>query len=107
MDSHEERVYAAVRQTQERDAKQKMRERAKEISKLQRTQQLQQRSVAMSPMSGISSSPDSDELKIGSLASGGSTSGPSASSITSTIPARPKGMKLKAPTRNISFEDNE
>jgi len=40
MDSHEERVYAAVRQTQERDAKQKMREKAKELSKLQRTQQL-------------------------------------------------------------------
>jgi len=40
MDSHEERVYVAVRQTQERDAKQKMREKAKELSKLQRTQQL-------------------------------------------------------------------
>ena len=40
MDSHEERVYAAVRQTQEKEAKQKMREKAKELSKLQRTQQL-------------------------------------------------------------------
>jgi len=40
MDSHEERVYVAVRQTQEREAKQKMREKAKELSKLQRTQQL-------------------------------------------------------------------
>ena len=37
MDSHEERVYVAVRQTQEREAKQKMRERAKELSKQQRT----------------------------------------------------------------------
>ena len=48
MDSHEERVYAAVRQTQERDAKQKMREKAKELSKLQRTQQLNKPSQAFS-----------------------------------------------------------
>ena len=40
MDSHEERVYNAVRLTQERDAKQKMRERAKELSKQQRTMSL-------------------------------------------------------------------
>lgn len=39
MDSHEERVFEAVRQSQERDAKQKMREKAKELSRLQRTQQ--------------------------------------------------------------------
>jgi hypothetical protein len=31
MDSHEEKVYQAVRQTQEREAKQKMREKAKEL----------------------------------------------------------------------------
>lgn len=45
MDSHEERVYVAVRQTQEREAKQKMREKAKELSKLQRTQQLSKPSI--------------------------------------------------------------
>uniref|UniRef100_A0A182PD95 Coatomer subunit delta n=1 Tax=Anopheles epiroticus TaxID=199890 RepID=A0A182PD95_9DIPT len=33
MDSHEEKVYQAVRQTQEREAKQKMRERAKELQR--------------------------------------------------------------------------
>ena len=48
MDSHEERVFAAVRQTQEREAKQKMREKAKELSKLQRTQQLAQKSMMSS-----------------------------------------------------------
>lgn len=48
MDSHEERVFAAVRQTQEREAKQKMREKAKELSKLQRTQQLTQKSMMSS-----------------------------------------------------------
>ena len=31
MDSHEEKVYQAVRATQEREAKQTMRERAKEL----------------------------------------------------------------------------
>lgn len=34
MDSHEEKVYLAVRKTQERDAKQKMREKAKELQRL-------------------------------------------------------------------------
>lgn len=33
MDSHEEKVYQAVRQTQEREANQKMRERAKELQR--------------------------------------------------------------------------
>ena len=33
MDSHEEKVYQAVRQTQEREAKQKMREEAKKIQR--------------------------------------------------------------------------
>ena len=33
MDSHEEKVYNAVRQTQERDAKIKMREKAKELQR--------------------------------------------------------------------------
>lgn len=33
MDSHEEKVYQAVRQTQEREAKNKMREKAKEFQR--------------------------------------------------------------------------
>lgn len=33
MDSHEERVYEAVRKTQEREAKNKMREKAKELQR--------------------------------------------------------------------------
>lgn len=33
MDSHEEKVYQAVRQTQEREARQKMREKAKELQR--------------------------------------------------------------------------
>lgn len=45
MDSHEERVHNAVRQSQEKEAKQKMREKAKQLSKLQRTQQLNKRNA--------------------------------------------------------------
>ena len=33
MDSHEEKVYQAVRQTQEKEAKMKMREKAKELQR--------------------------------------------------------------------------
>ena len=103
MDSHEERVQQAVRQTQERDAKQKMREKAKELSKLQKTQQLQQRSIHQSPMTAASALlSDSDDLKIGSLASSANSS----HGTTSTIPARPKGMKLKAPTSSVNFDNN-
>lgn len=51
MDSNEERVFEAVRRTQERDAKQKMREKAKELSKMQRTQQSEKLKI----MSGIGS----------------------------------------------------
>ena len=60
MDSHEERVFEAVRKTQERDAKQKMREKAKELSKIQRTQQIERIRTGIggsgTGYSGISSS---------------------------------------------------
>ncbi|GAB6018804.1 Coatomer subunit delta [Chamberlinius hualienensis] len=49
MDSHEEKVYQAVRQTQEREAKQKMREKAKE---LQRARQEAAKRGIKSPGSG-------------------------------------------------------
>lgn len=98
MDSHEERVYAAVRQTQEREAKQKMREKAKEISKERRTAQLNQQRHSGNQMSSISS--------------GGHSTGPDITEplviptpvASSIAPVRPKGMKLKAPTRNFTFD---
>lgn len=64
MDSHEERVYVAVRQTQEREAKQKMREKAKELSRLQKTKQLSKGSPLMSPSatSPMSESKSGDNL---------------------------------------------
>lgn len=95
MDSHEERVFQAVRQTQEREAKQKMMEKAKELSKLQKTQALAARSAASSLSSstamGSGPSDPKPELEVGSRAMGAQPPPP----ITT---ARPKGssraMKL-------------
>ena len=57
MDSHDERIYEAVRKTQERDAKNKMREKAKELSKLQRTAAIDKiRGSSGGSMPGIGSS---------------------------------------------------
>ncbi|RWS09780.1 coatomer subunit delta-like protein [Dinothrombium tinctorium] len=86
MDSHEERVYVAVRQTQEREAKQKMREKAKELSKLQRTQQLGNKNVGSTITSSlpVSSTTDFREPTVGDRAIG--------SSISSSLPpSRPRG----------------
>lgn len=101
MDSHEERVYAAVRQTQEREAKQKMREKAKEISKERRTAQLNQQRHSSNQMSSLSSGGHSSNVDI---AEPQVIPTPAAASIA---PVRPKGMKLKAPTRNFTFDGEE
>ncbi|KAF0312368.1 Coatomer subunit delta [Amphibalanus amphitrite] len=53
MDSHEEKVYQAVRQTQEREAKQKMREKAKELQR--QKYEAQKRGVSSMSYSGGSS----------------------------------------------------
>lgn len=71
MDSHEEKVYLAVRQTQEREAKQKMREKAKELQR-QRLE-ANKRGVSLGRGSGSSS---------GYVGSGG-FSGISSSSVMS------------------------
>jgi len=63
MDSHEERVFVAVRQTQEREAKQKMREKAKELSKLQKTQQ-NERLKAISGSMNMSMNSSINEAKV-------------------------------------------
>ncbi|RWS27814.1 coatomer subunit delta-like protein [Leptotrombidium deliense] len=90
MDSHEERVYVAVRQTQEREAKQKMREKAKELSKLQRTQQLAKNSNRSAIASNVSASSNVSEFKepvVGDRAIGSSVN-------TVAAPVRPKALKL-------------
>jgi len=63
MDSHEERVFVAVRQTQEREAKQKMREKAKELSKLQKTQQ-NERLKSMSGSMNVSLNNAINDMKL-------------------------------------------
>jgi len=85
MDSHEERVYVAVRQTQEREAKQKMREKAKELSKLQRTQQITGKSMGGGGSSGMPMASSMGDIKPDSNVSDRGFSN------TSTVPARPKG----------------
>lgn len=98
MDSHEERVFEAVRKTQERDAKQKMREKAKELSKMQRTQQVERlRGGAIgssggggSSYSGISSD-NSSSYNSGKFDNGTSRiSAPINSSQSSSFNAKPK-----------------
>lgn len=76
MDSHEERVFEAVRKTQERDAKQKMREKAKELSRLQRTQQVERlRGGGSSGGGGSSYSGISSDNPYGGGGGGSSSSG--------------------------------
>jgi len=89
MDSHEERVYVAVRQTQEREAKQKMREKAKELSKLQRTQQITGKSMGSGGLSGGPSMTSSiADIKADSNVSDRGFSN------TSSVPARPRVCSL-------------
>lgn len=77
MDSHEEKVYLAVRQTQEREAKQKMREKAKELQR-QRLE-MSKRGVTLGRSSGNSYS-------------GVSSSSFSGISSASAIPSSAVGM---------------
>ena len=79
MDSHEEKVYQAVRQTQEREAKQKMREKAKE---------LQRQKIEMSKRGGGRPTSSSGGFGVGQMNSGGFSGGPSIGDSLST-PAEP------------------
>lgn len=61
MDSHEEKVYQAVRQTQEREAKQKMREKAKELQRMK---------LETAKRGGVSGGFGSDQSRMGGGSSG-------------------------------------
>lgn len=76
MDSHEEKVYLAVRKTQEREAKQKMREKAKELQRQRLEATKRGLSLGRSSGSGGSSS-------FGSSISRGEFTGISSSSVMS------------------------
>ena len=90
MDSHEEKVYQAVRQTQEREAKQKMREKAKE---------LQRQKIDLAKRGGGGSGrqmTNSGGFGVGPMNSGGFSAGPSIGDSLSTPAEPPK------PTYNYS-----
>lgn len=80
MDSHEEKVYQAVRQTQEREARQKMREKAKELQR-QRMEATKRGGSALGGISGRSGGFSSDSgfgsSGISTGSSGGGSSAPS------------------------------
>lgn len=73
MDSHEERVYEAVRKTQEREAKNKMREKAKELQR--------QRMMEANKKGGIKSTGFS-----GGYGSGGAPATPAVGDTANFVP---------------------
>merc|ERR1712165_703706 len=108
MDSHEEKVYQAVRQTQEREAKQKMREKAKELQR--QKMESQKRGGPAANTSGGYGSSDSNRN------SGGGYSGVSVDTPAeppkptfSSAPRKPltsKAMKLGGKSKDVdSFVD--
>jgi len=95
MDSNEEKIYQAVRQTQERDAKQKMREKAKEF---------QRQRDDSNKRGGIKSTMNSSS--IGSSGGGGYGSSPMASSIQMEIPKptyQPPVPKPNGPSKALKL----
>lgn len=109
MDSHEEKVYQAVRQTQEKEAKQKMREKAKELQR----QRMESQKKGFPSRGGYSSNISSEGFgSTGGISNSnpispvsiGESSKPSPS-VSSKVPAK-KGMKLGGKSRDVdSFVD--
>ncbi|XP_055845023.1 coatomer subunit delta [Episyrphus balteatus] len=92
MDSHEEKVYQAVRETQEREARQKMREKAKELQR-QRMESAKRGGSSASMSHHISSSLEGFGPSSGGISSS-SISTPSIDS--SEIKSAPKAQKPMA-----------
>lgn len=97
MDSHEEKVYQAVRQTQEREAKQKMREKAKELQR-QRMESIK-RGLPMGGRSGgnYSSVGGSDGF---SASASSMSSASSSTGATISMPDIKPSLPKAAPSRN-------
>ncbi|KAH8414696.1 hypothetical protein KR215_000121, partial [Drosophila sulfurigaster] len=77
MDSHEEKVYQAVRQTQEREARQKMREKAKELQRI-RMESIKRGGPSSGGLGGRSGGFSSDSFGssgVSSVSSGGGGGG--------------------------------
>ncbi|EDW75246.2 uncharacterized protein Dwil_GK20068 [Drosophila willistoni] len=119
MDSHEEKVYQAVRQTQEREARQKMREKAKELQR-QRMEASKRGgpSASMGGRSGGFSSDSFGSSGISSSSGGGGIGGgggapsieldmkPVASKASAQKPASRNALKLGGKSKDVdSFVD--
>ena len=107
MDSHEEKVYNAVRETQMREAKNKMREKAKELQRAK----LESSKRGGKPMSSMGSGSSG-----GFGGQGGYSSGPMVGESTPAEPPKPaynapmrkenKAMKLGGKSKDVdSFVD--
>jgi len=99
MDSHEEKVYQAVRLSQEKEAKQKMREKAKELQR-QRLENIKLGKAGSGSGSGGGRSGYS-----GSSSSSNFNSGPTVvqDSVTPSEPARPSYMKPSGPSKALKL----
>lgn len=84
MDSHEEKVFQAVRETQEKEAKQKMREKAKELQR--QRMESQKKGIPMG----------------GNFARGGDSFGMSSSSMSSSSSPSIGISEITKPTPSIS-----
>ncbi|KAL7744089.1 hypothetical protein ACLKA6_009075 [Drosophila palustris] len=117
MDSHEEKVYQAVRQTQEREARQKMREKAKELQR-QRMEATKRGGPSMGGLGGRSGGFSSDSfgssgISTGSGGGGGGSGAPSieldnkpVASKAAQKPASRNALKLGGKSKDVdSFVD--
>lgn len=106
MDSHEEKVYLAMRETQEREARENMQKKARELTQARR--EAQKRGVK-NPYSGIGSSSSALKSSMGSETTVTSSVVPD-SRPSYTPPTRPSGpskaLKLGSKTKDVdSFVD--
>ncbi|KAF5296052.1 hypothetical protein FQA39_LY12674 [Lamprigera yunnana] len=106
MDSHEEKVYQAVRQSQEREAKNKMREKAKELQRQRMEAAKKGGKPSFNTSGGFGSSTGyTPSPSIGDMANiNNEVKPPSYSSIQKQLPTR--AMKLGSKGKNVeSFVD--
>ncbi|KAG5670492.1 Coatomer subunit delta [Polypedilum vanderplanki] len=106
MDSHEEKVFQAVRETQEKEAKQKMREKAKELQR----QRMESQKKGI-PLRNFGNSSDSFGVSSSSISSASmgiaEIAKPTPNSITTKTSTAPKNaLKLGGKSRDVdSFVD--
>jgi len=105
MDSHEEKVYQAVRQSQEREAKNKMREKAKELQRQRMEAAKKGGKAAFSTSGGFGSSTGyTPAPSIGDMANITNDVKPSTYAVQKQLPTR--AMKLGSKGKDVeSFVD--